>query len=174
MDLPQRRRPRCPQSCGWRRAGGAVGRAGAEPPPLDRRRRHRARRRALRGAEDSRKREGQRRSRRKPGAPHCAGAASDGAGPWARCAGARGRRLGGGVTRCAHARRGWDVLGAERPPVRMRAAQGAVQRRAPPRLGSRGGSSPAPRNRSPPAAAARPCLPCGFSKSHDLRMKRDS
>lgn len=36
------RRPRCPQSRGWRRAGGALGRAGAEPPPLGHHGRHRA------------------------------------------------------------------------------------------------------------------------------------
>lgn len=116
----------------YRRRGGASRGRGRAPPPLNPYscRRHRARHRPLRGTEDSRKREGQRRRRRKPGNAHCAGARRQ-----------RTRRGGeGGAVHCAHARPRRDVLGADCPAggggvdgssVRMRAAAGAVQRRAP-------------------------------------------
>lgn len=91
----------------YRRRGGASRGRGRAPPPLNPYscRRHRARHRPLRGTEDSRKREGQRRRRRKPGNAHCAGARRQ-----------RTRRGGeGGAVHCAHARPRRDVLGADCP-----------------------------------------------------------
>lgn len=117
----------------YRRRGGASRGRGRAPPPLNPYscRRHRAHHRPLRGTEDSRKREGQRRRRRKPGNAHCAGArrqrtrrgGGEGSGPLRACATETGRpwrRLSG--------RGGGGVDGSS---VRMRAAAGAVQRRAP-------------------------------------------
>lgn len=105
----------------YRRRGGASRGRGRAPPPLNPYscRRHRAHHRPLRGTEDSRKREGQRRRRRKPGNAHCAGArrqrtrrgGGEGSGPLRACATETGRpwrRLsgrggGGGWIVSAHA-----------------------------------------------------------------------
>lgn len=158
----------------YRRRGGASRGRGRAPPPLNPYscRRHRARHRPLRGTEDSRKREGQRRRRRKPGNAHCAGARRQ-----------RTRRGGeGGAVHCAHARPRRDVLGADCPAgggggwIVSAHACGGGRRAAPSTLGLRacGREVAYIQCVSPPRPLWLDVFLSDFSENHHLRTKLDS